>query len=233
MRSSDCRLFSPANSFRPASVTCVSQRSSDCRLFSPANSFRPASVTFVPPRSSVCRLFSPASSFSPASVTCVPVRFSDCRLFSPANSFSPASVTSRAARGPAIAGSSVRPAPSAPRPLPRAAEVQRLQALQSGQLLQPRVRYLRAARSSDCRLFSPANSFSPASVTSCRRGPTIAGSSARPTPSAPRPLPHFAEVQRLQVLQTGQLLESPVHYLRMDKVETKCRLVYPMNLQCF
>ena len=43
-----------------------------CRPLSPANAFRPVSVTEVPCRSSDCRLVSPASSFKPASVTCVP-----------------------------------------------------------------------------------------------------------------------------------------------------------------
>ena len=146
------------------------------------------------PRYSVCKLLSPASSFSPASVTCVHVKVQRLQALEPGQFLQPrvrhlaccqgpafASSSARPApsaprpspcvsvKDTAFASSSARPAPSAPRPSPGVAKVQRLQALQPGQLLQPRVRHLGAAKVA-----------------------AFASSSARPAPSAPRPSPWCA-----------------------------------------
>jgi hypothetical protein len=174
----------------PRRLSSCRARSSHCRFFSPASSFSPASVICVPCRSSHCRFFSPASSFSPASVIFVAARFSHCRFFSP-------------------------PVPSAPRRLSACRQGSALQVLQSGQFLQPRVRYLRAARFSVCRFFSPPVPSAPRRLSACCFRFSHCRFFSSASSFSPASVIFVWPGSALQVLQFRQFLQPRVRYRRV------------------
>jgi hypothetical protein len=235
-RLSPCRFFSPPvpsaprplSSCRPGSAIAGSSvrpvpsaprplsacpfRFSHCRFFSPASSFSPASLSSFR-QAQPLQVLQSASSFSPASVILRFAQAQPLQVLQSASSFSPASVifvpVPSAPPSSAIAGSSVPPVPSAPRPLPACRQ---------------RV----PARPSHCRFFSPASSFSPASVIFVPPGSAIAGSSVRQFLQPRVGYLRAPQVQPLQVLQCGQFLQPRVGYLRPGQV-SHCRFFSPAS----
>ena len=126
-------------------------------------------------------------------------------------------------------------------------EVQSLQGRQPGQLLQPRVRHLGAARSSFCRdcsarpvpsaprrslssvrssvckLLSPASSFSPASVTRIAEIQRLQRLSPVSSFSPATVTFVYLRVQGLQGRQSGQPLQPGVRHLQGTETTSVCR----------
>src|SRR5262249_39763297 len=114
--------LSPSSCLRPASVTRVLDRPSPCSPLRPARCSSPPSVTLVWSRYSRWSPLRRARCFRPVSLTPVSSRYSTCKPLRPASCFRPASVTWGAAQD------------------------QRPQALEVGQVPQRAVRHLAPAQ---------------------------------------------------------------------------------------
>ena len=106
------------SSATPASVTLVWRRSSDCRLFSPASSFSPASVTLVLVKVQRLQALQPGQLLQPRVRHLRAAKVQRLQALQPGQLLQPRVRTLPFGKGPAFAGSSVRPVPSAPRPSP-------------------------------------------------------------------------------------------------------------------